>query len=101
MSDAMALPYCKLCEIEDFASPELLPVLRRVFGHLAADSPDFLTGAEHRKHWEVAMAVRALEDLGAVRPDATILGVGAGTEVTSFYLATRVGSVVATDLYLA
>lgn len=94
------LPYNKACGLEDFADPELIAVLREVYSQ-EASVPAFPAGAERRKHWEVAMSVRALRDFGALRPDAEILGVGAGTETTVFYLTRHARRVVATDLYLA
>lgn len=96
------LPFTKLCDIEDFVSPELAPVIRDVCSYkLPNFASDFPRGAEHRKDWEVAMAVRALDHFGALRSDATILGVAAGTEDTVFYLTRRVQQVFATDRYLA
>jgi len=56
-------------------------------------------GREFRKEWEVAMSVRGLRDFGAVHPDARLLGVGAGTERTSYFLTLYAGQVFATDLY--
>jgi len=47
------------------------------------------------------MTIRALRDLGAVRDDAEVLGVGAGREPTIFWLTRHVHRVFATDLYLA
>ena len=95
------LRHNKVCEIEDFHDPELAAVIRDVFSHVAAVSGgQFPAGSEDRKHWEIAMSVRALRHLGALRPDATVLGVGAGTELTSFYLTREAGCVVATDRYL-
>ena len=47
------------------------------------------------------MGIRALRHFGALRPGSVILGVGAGTEVTCFYLTEHVGQVFATDLYLS
>ena len=97
-----SLPFSKLCEIGDFAHPDLAPVIRDVCSHKLADfSPDFPRGAEHRKDWEVAMAARALRHFGALRLDSTILGVAAGTEDTIFYLARHVRQVFATDRYLS
>ena len=71
--------HCKLCELADFADPELRELIRDVY---AADrehfgEPDFPTGREYRKYWEVAMTLRALGALGALREDARVLGVGA------------------------
>jgi glycosyltransferase involved in cell wall biosynthesis/SAM-dependent methyltransferase len=95
------LHYNKACEIEDFRDPELAGVIRDVFSHLAAARGlSFPAGSEDRKHWEMAMSVRALRHFGTLRPDATLLGVGAGSELISFYLTREVARVVATDLYL-
>lgn len=92
----------KVCEIEDFADPELVAVMTDVFSYkLPHMPPGYPRGSEYRKDWEIAMAVRALREGGALRPDAQILGVGAGTEDTSFYLTRHAGRVVATDRYLA
>jgi SAM-dependent methyltransferase len=95
------LPYNKACGLEDFADPELVAVLRDIYAHEAGRSGVYPAGAEHRKPWEVAMSVRALRDFGALRPDADILGVGAGSEITVFYLTRQARRVVVTDLYLA
>jgi Methylase involved in ubiquinone/menaquinone biosynthesis len=46
------------------------------------------------------MSVRALRDFGALREDGEILGVGAGSEATIFWLTRHVKRVFATDLYL-
>ena len=95
------LGHCKLCELADFADPELRELIRDVF---ASDreyfgEPDFPTGREYRKYWEVAMTLRAFRALGALRDDAEVLGVGAGHEATIYWLTRHVGKVVATDLY--
>lgn len=96
------LPFSKLCELGDFVDPDLAPVIRDVCEYKLGDfGADFPQGAEHRKDWEVAMAVRALRHYGALRPDATVLGVAAGTEDTIFYLARHVRQVFATDRYLS
>jgi SAM-dependent methyltransferase len=95
------LPLTKLAELEDFADPEFRDLLRSIYPHdVTRFGPDYPTGAEVRKAWEIGAAVRTLTTLGAVRPDAEILGVGAGNEPTSFHLTTRVRRVFATDLYL-
>ncbi|MGH7685725.1 MAG: FkbM family methyltransferase [Candidatus Dormibacteria bacterium] len=95
------LSYSKVCELEDFAHPSLHPVIRDVCAHKRrAFGEGFPNGYEHRKDWEVSMAVRTLADHGALRPDARVLGVGAGTEDTIFYLTRHVGEVVAVDRYL-
>ena len=97
----MALRHNKLCEIEDFDEPELRSVLDEVFAHEYATFPDeWPHGVPDTKQWECAMACRALRDFGALHEDAVILGVGAGTEITTFYLANHARLVVATDRYL-
>ncbi|HEX6816867.1 MAG TPA: class I SAM-dependent methyltransferase [Ktedonobacterales bacterium] len=91
----------KVCEFEDFADPELAATIREVFPHeMQHFTPEFPKGAEYRKYWEVAMSVRAMRHCGILRPDAQILGVGAGTETTIFFLTNHVQRVVATDLYV-
>jgi SAM-dependent methyltransferase len=95
------LSHCKLCEISDFADPELAELIRDVYAsdleHFA--EPDFPRGREYRKYWEVAMTLRAFRAFGALREDAAVLGVGAGHEATIYWLTRHVGRVVATDLY--
>lgn len=98
---ATRLGYCKLCEVSDFAAPELAELIRDVY---ASDrehfgEADFPVGREYRKYWEVAMTLRAFGAFGALRDDARVLGVGAGHEATIYWLTRHVGEVVATDLY--
>jgi SAM-dependent methyltransferase len=91
---------CKLCELTDFTGPGLRKLIRDVFASERDEHGQaFPAGREYRKHWEIAMAIRGLEAGGAVRDDAHILGVGAGTEATIFWLTRSVERVVATDLY--
>jgi SAM-dependent methyltransferase len=92
---------CKICELADFADPELRELIREVY---ASDlehfgEPDFPAGREYRKYWEVAMTIRALDSFGVLRDDARVLGVGAGHEATMYWLTQRVGRIVATDRY--
>lgn len=53
-----------------------------------------------RKQWEVAMALKTLNDGGALKSSSEILGVGAGKEPTSYYLSKQVKRVWVTDLYV-
>ena len=102
LTAGQTLNFNKVCEIEDFRHDELVPLIRDLCRHKLAYFDDaFPVGHEYNKDWEVAMAVRALEQLGALRPDATILGVAAGKEDTLFYLTSRARQVFATDRYLA
>ena len=90
----------RACNVEDFAEPELHALIRELFPRAVARWPEFPTRREDRKHWEVAMAVLALRRHGALRADAELLGLGAGTEPTLFWLTNHVRRVFATDLYL-
>ena len=93
-----ALPHNKVCELEDFGHPDLRAVIRDLFRHdIEQFGNAFPAGVEDRKCWELSMTVRALRNHGIVRTDTRILG--AGTEVTIFYLTNHVGEVVPTDLY--
>lgn len=53
----------------------------------------------YRKGWEWAQAIYGLERLGMIRPEHSAIGVGAGRECVIFWLADRLATVVATDLY--
>jgi SAM-dependent methyltransferase len=93
--------YCKLCDVEDFADPSLSELIRDIYPTaVERTDPEFPLGWEYRKHWEVAMAARTLRELGALGDGSELLGVGAGTEATSFWLTRFGGRVFATDLYL-
>ncbi len=94
------LGYNKVCNLEDFQSPDLVKFIRSVYQTKVLSDPSFPQGREHRKLWEVAMAARTLSDLGLLHGDAEILGVGAGDEPTIFWLTMKAKKVVATDLYL-
>jgi SAM-dependent methyltransferase len=95
-----AFPHNKVCSLEDFANTEVSEIIHDVFRHeIMQFPPEYPHGVPDSKQWEIAMSIRALRCLGALRPDAVVLGIGAGTEVTSFYLTKFVKQVVATDLY--
>jgi SAM-dependent methyltransferase len=96
----MPLGYNKLCEIEDFGDETLSRHARELFPRNADGLMSFQVGQEHRKHWELAQATRALVDFGATHSRAEILGVGAGTESTIFWATNHARRVFATDLYL-
>jgi SAM-dependent methyltransferase len=96
------LPHNKACELEDFRDIAFRAWVAEIFPHeIVRFGPSFPTGTEYRKHWEVAMAARALHVGGALAPEAEVLGVGAGNEPTLFWLTRHVRRVFATDLYAA
>lgn len=85
--------YVKLCERPDFEDPEFLAVLREIApGH----SP---TEELHRKYWEYAMLGLFLQEVGALRDDATALSVAAGHEAPLYWMANKIARMVATDIY--
>ena len=84
---------CKLCDRPDFDDPAFVEAARSIVPE--RDPHDYV----ERKVWEFAMLALYLEGAGALREDAEVLAVGAGTERILFWLASRVGRVVATDIY--
>ena len=84
--------YAKLCEIEDFADPELAAAISDVAPSQSADRP-------HRKGWEFAMAALFLRDAGRLDSGAEVLDVAAGSEEMLFWLANRAERVVGIDIY--
>lgn len=90
---ALSRQYVKLCDVEDFREPGLLRAI--------ADLVPEREAATHieRKVWEFAMVMLFLEEAGRLNDGTEALGVGAGDERIVFWLANRVGRVVATDIY--
>lgn len=92
----------RTCNLGDFRDPPNCDLIRDIFAHeLVLFPADYPNGVADSKQWEIAMGVRALREFGALRPDSRLLGVGAGTEATTFYLSRHVHQVVATDIYAA
>lgn len=84
---------CELANPAKWDNPEWMAILREL-----AVAPDHKLSM-HRKSYEFTQLVYGLSRLGRLRDDASVLSVGAGHESVLYYLANRVGSVVATDLY--
>jgi SAM-dependent methyltransferase len=99
MMPQMSFALNRVVNLEDFQEPVVRDAIREIHRGKAAESPEFPNGQEHRKEWEVAMAALALNDGAVLRPDAEILGIGAGSEATLFWLTNYVRRVWATDLY--
>jgi SAM-dependent methyltransferase len=86
--------YNKLCDLPDFDDPALRAMLRDIV------APGYAPEEElRRKFWEYAMLGLYLEEAGALRDDAEVLSIAAGHEEPLYWLANRVGRVVATDIY--
>ena len=84
--------YAKTCDLPDFSDPEIAPLITEI-------APDLSAAEPHRKGWEFAMTALFLRDAGVLRDDAAVLDIGAGSEPILFWLANRVGRVVAGDIY--
>ncbi|SCY01094.1 class I SAM-dependent methyltransferase [Microvirga guangxiensis] len=96
------IPYNKVCSLEDFDDPAISDLIREIFFYeIGAFPQGYPNGVADSKQWEIAMSVRTLRDTGLLNRSSKILGVGAGTEVTSFYLTRHVEQVFATDIYAA
>jgi SAM-dependent methyltransferase len=83
----------KLCDVRDWDDAELVRVLREIL-----PERDPATHVE-RKVWEFAMLALFLEETGRMSEQTEALAVGAGDERIVFWLANRLGRVVATDIY--
>jgi SAM-dependent methyltransferase len=83
----------KLCDVRDWDDAELLRVQSEIL-----PERDPATHVE-RKAWEFAMLALFLEQTGRMSDQTEALAVGAGDERIVFWLANRLGRVVATDIY--
>jgi SAM-dependent methyltransferase len=91
---ALSRQYVKLCDLPDFEDPRLRSRLREIV------APGYAPAEElRRKFWEYAMLGLYLEEVGALRDGAEALAVGAGHEEPLFWMANRIGRMVATDIY--
>jgi len=89
-----ARQYCKLCDRRDFDDPRVLAQLREIAGPGLRESEEI-----HRKFWEFAMFGTYLTDAGALHERTEALATAAGADATLYWLANRIGRVVATDIY--
>jgi ubiquinone/menaquinone biosynthesis C-methylase UbiE len=90
---SLSRQYVKLCDLRDFDDPQLLATIADIL-----PERDPKTHIE-RKVWEFAMLAMFLEEIGRLSEDTEALSVGAGDERIVFWLANRIGKVVATDVY--
>lgn len=91
----MTIPFSKVLCVEDF--DELATYMQAMFP-FAIREGKVIPHEYHRKWWEAVMALRAMTEFGVMRPDARVLGMGAGQEPLVFWLTAFV-EVHATDLY--
>ena len=85
--------FAKLCDVRDFEDADVLRMVRDIL-----PERDPLAHIE-RKVWEFAMLALFLEETGRLHDETRVLATGAGDERMVFWLANRVGEVVATDIY--
>ena len=85
--------YVKLCDLQDFEDASLRERIHDIVPGVGPPAD------LHRKYWEYAMLTFFLEDVGLLDDTAQVLSVGAGHEEVLYWLANRVGRVVATDIY--
>ncbi len=92
-SASLRRAYAKLCDRRDFDDPAVIAAIDDVEpGHPGEERLE-------RKLWEYAQLALFLEEVGALDDQTRVLAVGAGHETPLFWLANRVGEVVATDIY--
>ena len=82
------LGHSKVCNVEDFAHPQLRSVVRA------------LPVGERRRSWETAMTMRSFAHGGVLDSHSELLGIGAGHQAAAFALTRHAGRVFATDHYL-
>jgi hypothetical protein len=86
------LTFNRLCYLEDWNNIEVITALRQLH---KLDPNGFI----HRKDWEWAMGILAMEKFGKLNENSVALGVGTGTEPIPFFLANKIAHMYATDLY--
>jgi SAM-dependent methyltransferase len=85
--------HAKLCDIRDWEDAEFVRTAAEIL-----PERDPLDHVE-RKVWEFAMLALFLGDVGRLNEQTDALAIGAGDERIVFWLANRLGRVVATDIY--
>jgi SAM-dependent methyltransferase len=87
---------CQLCELANPAKWDN-PEWMRILEELKVVPRD--KESMHRKGYEFTQLLYGLERLGRLHEGTDVISIGAGHEAILYWLANRVGSVVATDLY--
>lgn len=91
--DGWSRQFVKLCDVRDFDDADLVEAVRSVIPE--RDPRESI----ERKLWEFAMLILFMEEMGLLSDETQALSVGAGNERILFWLANRIGRVVATDVY--
>jgi SAM-dependent methyltransferase len=84
---------CELANPAKWNNPEWMDLL----SSLVVVPPD--KPSMHRKGYEFTQLLFGLTRLNCIRDDVHVLSVGAGHEAVLYWLANRVGRVIATDMY--
>src|SRR5262245_8098608 len=84
---------CELANPAKWGNPDWMALL----SSLVVQPADRLS--MHRKGYEFTQLLFGLTRLGFIRDDVRVLSVGAGHEAVLYWLANRVGYVIATDMY--
>lgn len=85
--------FAKLCDLRDWEDAELLRTIGEILPERDAGSH------VERKVWEFGQLALFLEEVGRMGEQTEALAIGAGDERIVFWLANRLGRVVATDIY--
>lgn len=94
--------YSKLIDIEDYEDSSLKPILEEL-----AKEDSIRFGLEEvvvipdSKKWESAMAIKSFKDFNILKPGNTFVGIGAGIEINTFYLASKGCICFPVDKYLS
>lgn len=86
-----------ICELQKYTSPSYIE--RKNWD---SEKPAIIPrkrGCIHRKDWEWALGIIAMNKFDKINKNNIALGVGSGREEVIFYLANKLGHVYATDLY--
>lgn len=90
---ALSRQYVKLCDLPDFEDRGLLGMIQSLIPERDARAH------VERKVWEYGMCMLFMREAGLLEEGTDVLSVGAGDERLLFWLANRVGRIVATDIY--
>jgi SAM-dependent methyltransferase len=96
-AQAPDLPLSAVCDPDHWSHP----FWRRFVDSWSCATPYVVISQENRsrKTWEWIHGMAGLARLGCLAPDARALGIAVGHEPPAYWLASRVASVYATDLY--